>query len=76
MTALCPGIQGANCILGCIKHSTAGQSKALSMFEALVHPHLEYYVPFWVPKYKKDGKVLEASRRDIKAGRRAVRHVL
>ena len=38
----------ANCILGCIKHSRASQSKELILllYLTLVRPHLEYCVQY------------------------------
>jgi len=41
----------ANCIPRCIKHSTTSQSQevVILLYSALVRPHLECCVLFWVP---------------------------
>ncbi|KAK4822443.1 hypothetical protein QYF61_015190 [Mycteria americana] len=57
--------QKADCILGCIKRSMASRSREviLSLYPALVRPHLECCLQLWSPQHKKDMDLVEREDR-------------
>ncbi|GAB0205494.1 hypothetical protein GRJ2_003015000 [Grus japonensis] len=57
--------QKANRVLGCIKRSVTSRSREviLSLYSALVRPHLEYCIQLWGPQYRRDMELLERVQR-------------
>lgn len=51
-------------ILGCIRQSIASRSKVVirPFYSAVVRPHLQSYVRFWSPQYKRGVDVLKRAQ--------------
>jgi len=59
--------QKVNCILGCIKSSTASRLREgiLPLYSSLVRPHLGSCVHLWSPQHRKDMDLLEQVKRRV-----------
>jgi len=57
--------QKANCILGCIKRgkATRAMKVIVSLYSALVRPHLEYCIQARGSQHRKDAELLEEVQR-------------
>ncbi|GAB0175873.1 mitochondrial enolase superfamily member 1 [Grus japonensis] len=55
--------QKANCVLGCKVVTSRSRDVNLTLYSALVRPHLEYCVQLWGPQYKTDMELLERVQR-------------
>ncbi|PKU38409.1 hypothetical protein llap_11292 [Limosa lapponica baueri] len=67
----------ASGLLGCLKKSMASSSREiiLPFCSALVRPHLEYYVQFWAPQFKKNRELLEGVQRRATKMIKGVEHL-
>lgn len=65
MDIRCEWAKDVNGLMECIKYSIASQLRELTvpLDAALVQPHLECCVWFWVPQREKDIRLLECVQR-------------
>jgi len=53
---LCPCSKSGKWYLGCTRQSIASRSREVifPLYSAVLRPHLEHWVQFWAPQYKRD----------------------